>query len=119
VAGGLLFASKAQNQLRYRWARREALEALVEPLPRQIPNWRPIVDLGLMLYWFVERTENMPSVVRGVEAANLLPSINRELVQLQWQPPRLGQNPEKAWDRLARWAVKVVRAMASGSMNLP
>lgn len=119
AAGGLLFASKVQNQLRYRWARREALEALVEPLPKKIPNWRPIVDLVLMLYWFVERTEPMPNVVRGVEAANLLPSINRQLVLLQWQPPRLGQNPEKSWDKLAQWAVKVIRAVASGSVSLP
>ena len=116
-AGGLLSASKVQNQLRYRWARRAALEAVIGPLPRQIPGWRPIVDLVLTLYWFVVRTEPMPGVVRGVEAANILPSINRVAVLLQWRPPRAGRTPEETWDELARWAVKVVRALAAGSVN--
>jgi len=117
AAGGLLRVSKVRNQLRFRWARRDALVALVAPLPRQLPNWRPIVDLVLTLHRFVERTEPMPGVVRGVEAANLLPSINRELALLQWQPPQLGPKPEDSWDRLARWAIKVVRTVASGSVT--
>jgi hypothetical protein len=117
TASGLLIASQTQNQLRYRWAKREAFEALVKPLPRQLPNWRPIVDLVTVLYWFVERTEPMPTVVRGVEAVNLLPSIDRQLALLRWEPVRLGRSPEKSWDQLANWAVKIVRTVASGSMS--
>jgi hypothetical protein len=119
AAGGLLRASKVRNQLRYQWARREALQTLVEPLPRQIPKWQPIMELVLALYWLVERTEAMPQVVRGVEAANQLPSIQRPLASLRWSPPDLGQNPEKAWDKLAQWAIKVVRTLASGSAEVP
>jgi len=116
--GGVFVRTRVRNQFRYRWAKRAALEALVQPLPTKIPSWRPIVDLVLALYWFVERTESMPSVVRGVEAVNLLPSINRQIVALHLESPSLGQNPDKTWDRLARWALKIVRAVASGSVDL-
>lgn len=119
AAGGLLRASKVRNQLRYQWARREALQALVAPLPRQIPKWQPIMELILALYWFVERTEAMPAVVRGVEAATQLSSVRRPLASLRWLPPVLGQKPEKAWAKLAQWAIKVVRTLASGSADVP
>lgn len=119
AAGGLLRASKVRNQLRYECARRDAVQALLEPLPKQIPKWRPIVELVSTLYWFVARTEGMPPIVRGVEAMSQLAAIQRPLASLRWPPPVIGQNPEKAWDKLAQWAIKVARTLALGSMSGP
>jgi hypothetical protein len=116
-AAGLLVSHTVQNQLRYRWARRAALKDLVQPLPRSIPAWRQIVGLVLRLYWFIERTEPKASVVRSVEAAKILPSIEQQAAALHWRRPRPGRRPEMIWEELGRWAVKIARAVAAGSMT--
>jgi len=110
---GLLEAVPVRNQLRYRLARPRELQALLGPLPRAFPRWRPRFRILLRALEAVRAAEGAPPLVGAVEAARALGELEPDLRAADAKAAPKGVTGEELWGSFQVWAIDVAEAWAA------
>lgn len=109
---GLVEAALSGNRRLVRLLDVAALQGLVGPAPKHVPDWFVLVRVLTDVQMLAKRVEDENPQVRDVEATRLLD----ELARLARQPfvPRLPAAGRSAWQRLDEWTLRLARQLASG-----
>jgi hypothetical protein len=113
VDGGLLQRTRVGNRVRFSWRKRRELQRLVDPLPKAIPSWPPIVRVVSGFLELLGRTEGKSERVAIVEAVREFGRLSGDLVALGLEPPRAKSGP-LAWDRVVNWMLSNSRDLTRG-----
>lgn len=111
---GLLSPIRVRNRLEYAVADHDRLLVLVEPRPRWVPSWVPIVTAVIRIAEFLRRLEGMPDSVASVESVTLVRELADEFAQWGAAPPQLVMVDEPAHQRFLHWTSEVLSGLAEG-----
>jgi len=110
---GLLEAVPVRNQLRYRLTRFRELRALLGPLPRAFPRWRPRFRILLRTLEVMREVEDAPPLVAAVAAARALEELGPDLRPADAKAAPRGATGEELWESFRGWAIDVAEAWAT------
>lgn len=111
---GLLSPLRVRNRLEYTVADPDRLLALVEPRPRWVPSWVPIIRAVIRIAEFLRRAEDIPESVASVESVTLVRELGEEFAEWGTTPPQLVMVDEPAHERFFRWSNDMFRGLAEG-----
>lgn len=115
---GVLQSHRVRNQIRFQWARRSEIEALLMPLPDQIPRWPIILRLLLAFYDLGHRLDGKSEAICAVEATKVLLAESEQMRALSIDLPRSGEEPARTWRAFQGWALAHVKAVGYGTSKL-
>lgn len=111
---GLLSPLRVRNRLEYTVADADRLLALVEPRPRWVPSWVPIVKAIVGISEFLQKAADMPESVASVESVALVRELSEDFAQWGVTPPQLVMVEEPAHQRFLTWSREVLNGLAEG-----
>lgn len=110
---GLLQSTRVGNRLRFSWRKRRELCRLLEPLPKTIPRWPPIVRMVAGFLDLLARTEGKSERLSVIEAVRAFGELAGDLTELGLEPPRAASAPLE-WSDLAEWMLSNARELTHG-----
>ena len=114
---GLFNKFLCRNQQRYRLAKHDQLIKIVGPIPDYTPSWRTIFEFLLTIRDRLHRTEKSAESTRVVEIRNLLTSLQKNLNNIDLEPPPWEGNVHAYLNTFGEWLIEIVRKLAQGDFS--
>lgn len=111
---GLLNSLRVRNRLEYTVVDTGRLATLVDPQPRWIPVWVPIVNVIIRIAEFFRRVEDLPETVASVECVTLVRGLREGLALGGVPQPQLVMVEEPTYQRFTQWSSELLAGLAAG-----
>jgi len=111
---GLFGARREGNRLRFSWRKRRELGRLLEPLPKTIPRWPPIVRVLAGFLDLLVMIEGKSERLRTIEAVKAFEWLQDDLSMIGLEPPRATGAAALQWSAILDWMLTNTRELTQG-----
>lgn len=109
---GPFYSRRVGNRLRFSWRKRRELGWLLDPVPKNIPRWPPIVRVLAGFVDLLARVDGKSERLRIIESIKEFERLRDDLLMIGWAPPRSTPNVSLQWPVVAEWMLSKARDLA-------